>query len=304
MTSTALVTHDPVLQLSAADVARLTWPARLTRLAMLTIRAREIVDYAVTVSAGGREVTAIVVLFSGGNDSTVLAHLFRERATHAAHANTTVGIEQTREFVRATAAELGLPLIEKVTPSPYEELVLASGFPGPGHHWKMYQRLKERALRLVQRELGLRRARVRRGVYLAGRRRDESRRRAAVPLHERDGAMVWASPLAEWTKLDLNTYRLVCRDVPVNAVSDVLHMSGECLCGSFAKPGERDEIAAWYPEAWAPIAALEEKLADRDDLPAHAKRWGWGATRIAAERGSHLERRIGALCSSCEGEAP
>lgn len=103
----------------------------------------------------GRRHVATAVLFSGGNDSTVLAHLFREHATHAIHANTGIGVEATRQFVRDTCAAWGLPLIEKHPPpgSTYRELVLADGFPGPAKHWKMYQRLKERALRAAKNEL-------------------------------------------------------------------------------------------------------------------------------------------------------
>lgn len=58
-----------------------------------------------------REV-ARVILFSGGDDSTVLAHMLRHSATHAAHINTGIGIEQTRQFVRDTCAQWRLPLLE------------------------------------------------------------------------------------------------------------------------------------------------------------------------------------------------
>lgn len=64
---------------SAADVARITH---------LVTKAHDLLDQAIEehVHADGRFVKDIVVLFSGGNDSTTLAHLFRERATRAAHA--------------------------------------------------------------------------------------------------------------------------------------------------------------------------------------------------------------------------
>ena len=123
-------------------------------------------------------------------------------------------------------------------------------------NFKMYQRLKERALRQAQRELVTDPLRER-VVFIAGRRRAESKRREAVPIHERIGSAIWVSPLAFWTKLDLNTYRLMHRDVPVNPVSGLLHMSGECLCGAFAHPGELDEIAEWFPGTAEEIRQLE-----------------------------------------------
>lgn len=274
------------------DVSRLTGPQREGRVVALTERAYQILDRAIEVHAEGRRVVAEVVLFSGGNDSTTLAHLFRGRATHAAHANTTIGIEETRQFVRDTCDAWGLPLIEKLPPVTYQELVLERGFPGPGQHFKMYQRLKERCLRQVRADL-IHDSRRERVVFIAGRRRDESARRADVPFYEREGSTVWASPLAEWTKLDLNTYRLMHTDVPRNKASDLLHMSGECLCGSFAKKGELDAIAEWFPIEPARIRELERRIADRADIPAARRKWGWGAYREAKPS------KLGPLCTSC-----
>jgi 3'-phosphoadenosine 5'-phosphosulfate sulfotransferase (PAPS reductase)/FAD synthetase len=285
-------------------VARLTRPEREARVQRLVSEADHILLRAIDqhVLRDNREVAAIVTLFSGGNDSTVLAHLFRERATHAGHANTTIGIEQTREFVRNTCAEWGLPLLERTSKSEadsYRSLVLDQGFPGPGHHFKMFQRLKERAIEQMQRELvgNPYRQRV---IFLAGRRRDESQRRAAIPESERNRSKVWVSPLVNWTKLDLNTYRLMHDDVPVNEVSDLIHMSGECLCGAFASPGERAEVSAWFPDVFEVIAALEAEIADRDDIPVHRRTWGWGADPAVVRATRTKASKTGALCTSCD----
>ena len=40
---------------------------------------------------------------------------------------------------------------------------------------------------------------------------------------------------------------------------DILHMSGECLCGAFAHPGELEEIRAWFPNEYERIKALERR---------------------------------------------
>lgn len=275
-------------------VARLTRGDREKRVQALIHQAFEIYDEALAVHAAGREVVATCLLYSGGNDSTTLAHLFRPRADYAVHVDTTIGIERTRTFVRDTCEEWGLPLLERRPPEDYRALVLAHGFPGPAMHWKMYQRLKERALRGVVRELGAGRSRTKAVVFLAGRRRSESARRTTIVDHERDGATVWVSPLVNWTKLDLSTYRLMAGDVPVNPVSDLLHMSGECLCGAFAKPGELDEIGYWFPEVAAGIRALEGEVR----AAGHAEplcRWGHGEGRKPKQ-----VAMVGMLCSSCE----
>lgn len=288
-------------------VARLSPTDRERRVEKLVEQANRIVDQAVAVHLDGRQLVASCLLFSGGNDSTVLAHLMRPRVTHAVHCNTGIGIEETRQFVRDTCAGWGLPLLERHPPagSTYRELVLAHGFPGPGHHFKMYQRLKQRALEQVQREMVLnpRRQRI---LFIAGRRRTESRRRAGteprakrtgggqifVPLHERKKSAIWASPLALWTKLDMNTYRLMAGDVPVNAVSEILHMSGECLCGCYAKVGELDEIRMWYPDTAKEIDALQSEVAAA----------GWEEPRCTwgHRTGGAPPRRTGMLCTSCQ----
>ena len=287
-----------------AEVLRMTRPEREARVRALVLESHAILDRAIEqhIDRDGKALSEIVVLFSGGNDSTVLAHMFRERATYAAHANTTIGIEDTRQFVRDTCKAWRLPLAEQTPPNVadhYRALVLAHGFPGPAQHFKMYQRLKERALRAIQADLvgDPRRNRI---VFLAGRRRDESARRSNVVESERIGSAVWVSPLVHWTKADLTTYRQLRGDVPTNRVSDLIHMSGECLCGSFAKRGEREELRYWFPATFAIIEALEAEIADRDDIPAHRRVWGWGADRSTVSK----DRRVGLLCSSCVADQP
>jgi len=261
-------------------------------------QAHWIVDMAIHrfVTMEGKRLVGRVVLFSGGNDSTILAHLMREQATHFAHCNTGIGIEATRQFVRDLSAEWSIPLIEK-HPGPgntFRELVLDQGFPGPAHHWKMYQRLKERGLRQVRAEL-VKRGRSERVLFLAGRRRAESARRTArgIPEMERDGAVVWVSPIVHWTTADMQEYRQRF-DVPRNEVSDMLHMSGECLCGAFAGRGELDEIGFFFPDVKEEIEALEAEVAALGIHEPKRCRWGWGAGIADGTEES------GPLCSSCD----
>lgn len=291
---------DAEIPTPADEVAALRPAQREERVWQLMGQAQRIVNTAIDTHLDGRVLSAKVVLYSGGNDSTVLMHLMRQlgHATHAAHANTTIGIEDTRVFVRSTCAQWGIPLVEKYPPISYRDLVIAHGFPGPGHHYKMYQRLKERCLRQVRNEF-VTDHRTQRVLFIAGRRRAESARRStfrasgkhAVPLHEREGSTIWASPLALWTALDMNTYRRMNPGVPTNPVTEMLHMSGECLCGSFAKEGELEEIRFWFPAMAAEIEALQEAVAAVGWTEPHC-RWGHMA------KGKSV--RTGRLCSSCE----
>lgn len=261
--------------------------------------ALRIVDEAIAVHLEGKELVGKVVLFSGGNDSTTLLHLMATygKATHAAHANTTIGVERTREFVRETAAYYALPLIEKSGPKSYADLVLeAEGFPGPAMHFKMYQRLKERALREIRKEL-VTNGRKQRVLYIAGRRRSESDRRAGIPEHERIDSVIWASPFANWTKADLDEYRARHpKTLPRNPVADDLGMSGECLCGAFAEPGEFERILAIDPEVAQEIVDIEATLHARG-LDSPRCKWGWGAYRADPDG---QPPKTGPLCSSCD----
>ncbi|MGL5823688.1 MAG: phosphoadenosine phosphosulfate reductase family protein [Nocardioides sp.] len=303
------------LALDGRQVARLTRTQREDRVGRLVEHSLALLDHAIeeSIVAEGKRLAATAVLFSGGNDSTVLAHLFREVATHAVHAKTGIGIEQTRQFVRDVCGAWGLPLVERHPPtgSTYRDLVLDQSFPGPGHHFKMYQRLKERCLRQARNEL-VPSPRTHRVVFLAGRRRNESARRANVPAVERDGSVVWVSPLVFWTAPDMVTYRLLAGDVPHNEVSALIHMSGECLCGSFARAGELEEIGFWFPGVRAEIEALEAEVRATGKVPPWKARWGWGSDKetiaklrksgYAVERIAALLARSasGPLCSSCD----
>ena len=275
-----------------AVIAELTCEQRDVRVSNLVKQAHEIIDRAWEL-ADGRMRAAWCILYSGGNDSTILAHMMRGRADYAVHANTTIGVEDTRQFVRDTCQAWGLELIERTAPQSYRDLVLERGFPGPAMHFKMYQRLKERALDQVRSEL-VTNSRRQRVLFIAGRRRAESKRRTNIPLWETDGSVIWASPLAMWTKEDMGVYRAIAaRDgdpVPFNSVSDALGMSGECLCGAFAQDGELDRIRLWYPDTAAEIDRLEADV-KAAGIKEPFCRWGHG-------QGKPTEK-TGPLCTSC-----
>lgn len=293
------------LKVSPDDVARMTKSERERRVRELLGMSHWIVDRALEKYFVKHRVAAMAIMYSGGNDSTTLAHVFRNRADLAIHANTGIGVEETRQFVRETCATWGLPLMEK-SPKPqdsYRQQVLDVGFPGPGQHFKMFQRLKERCLEQARSEFVIKPHRER-ILFLGGRRRSESARRATITTWDRKRSMCYASPLTMWTKLDLNTYRLMAGDVPVNQVSDLIHMSGECLCGAFAEKDELEMIGMWFPKVQAQIEELEALIADREDIPEPRRTWGWGAYRrdlVAMKQQGRF--KSGAMCGSCDDRA-
>jgi 3'-phosphoadenosine 5'-phosphosulfate sulfotransferase (PAPS reductase)/FAD synthetase len=239
---------------------------------------------------------ATFLLVSGGNDSMVVLDALGDQADAVLHVNTGIGIPETTEFVREQVAASGLPLIEAHPPVPYEELLpLFGGFPAPtykGHRF-FYRNLKERAMRAVFREHGMRRGWRGRFLLLSGIRKDESSRRmgAATATH-RDGCQVWANPLLDVTNGGMAAYRAE-HAVPQSAVAAKIHMSGECLCGSFAHPGEREELRFWFPEFIERIEGMEERARAKG-----LRRCEWGAKWIGDDV-STLVRSPGPLCSHC-----
>lgn len=297
-------------------VVRLTRSERETRVRALIELSRKKFQQAIDEHTVGKEIAGICSLVSGGNDSYTVAHMFRDIATHQVHANTGTGIEATREFVRTTAAQWGVPLIER-SPAPgsgYFDLVRGNvmahsrktgqlvqawpgGFPGPAAHATMYQRLKERGLERVPHDFGISGSRTARVVFIAGRRRPESKVRSTIPYADPRGTVLWVSPLAVWHKADLRAYRLLHSNVPQNPVAQVLGMSGECGCLANATAGEPERWRTAYPDDpfIREVNAVETEIADRPDIPAHRKRWGWGGDYDDPDEVEEMSRN--SLCS-------
>lgn len=255
---------------------------------------------------------AVRALFSGGHDSLTATGIAfrwaRKRGIdlRAAHINTQTGIPETSEFVRQTCRDQGWPLRElkpegqKVRGKPiprgmtvYEALVLEFGFPGPAQHGMMYQRLKERCLRQLVKE-GKRR-RGDRVMLVTGVRQQESvRRMRHVERVQRDGALVWAAPIWNFSKKQCHEV-MDAQGLPRNPVVDILHMSGECLCGAFSRRGEMKELEDWYSDVAARLHALEEQVEAKG---LRAAVWG-GRHQLLEVHRDQMKLEVGPLCSSC-----
>jgi 3'-phosphoadenosine 5'-phosphosulfate sulfotransferase (PAPS reductase)/FAD synthetase len=212
-------------------------------------------------------------LYSGGHDSGVALHILSRHPAFsgAVHIATGIGIRATRRHVYETCKAFGWPLLiyRPRADNRYHKFVLEHGFPGPAQHGRMYQRLKERSL-----DRHIARFKTRwndRVMLVSGCRETESRRRmgTAEPVQV-DGCSVWVAPCVSWTLDDQSRY-MAKHSLPVNPVKELLCMSGECLCGAFARGrNELEEIALWYPRAAAEIEDLQER-ASAAGVPC---RWG------------------------------
>lgn len=230
----------------------------------------------------------VIGLFSGGHDSLTACHIASRHPafSYAAHLNTGIGVKETREFVRKTAASRGWNLREYFAlkcGQDYADIVAKYGFPGPGQHSTMYRRLKERTLRVAIREAKEGHPRRSTVLLISGVRFQESQRRMGYkePV-TREGSKIWVNIINDWSKLDCGRY-MQDNGIPRSPVVDLIHKSGECLCGSFAKPGEFEELEMFFPETAAHIKSLK---------CGKGRSWGWGANGKQAAA-------PGPMCSSC-----
>lgn len=238
--------------------------------------------------------THIFTLLSGGHDSMTSTKIGQEWAEDrdlivpVAHVNTGTGIQErhvvgtglkdTRSHVIDLCQTHEWSLIELHPPRSYESLVMEMGFPGPGFHDRLaYPRLKERCFRTLKR-MAPEGSQV---MFISGVREEESVRRTEhVERIQDTPGIVWAAPLWNWTKQDCALF-IADRGMPRNQISDVLHISGECLCGAMARKDEMADL-----EQWVPIRAQElHDLEDRAEAAGlRACRWGKRPPRVAREQ--------------------
>jgi 3'-phosphoadenosine 5'-phosphosulfate sulfotransferase (PAPS reductase)/FAD synthetase len=205
----------------------------------------------------------VYAMFSGGHDSVCSTHVAAQMPGFkgVVHINTGIGIADTTKYVRDTCKAFGWHLWEVRPEVEYEDLVMErGGFPsGSASHNSMLFYLKQKPLRqFVQRIKSQRSDRV--GLVTGVRRQESSRRMnsgIAVPVR-RDGAMVWLNPILDWSDKDKNAY-MEKHGLPRNEVTDLLHRSGECLCGALARREELRDIIGWYPVEGQRIMDLEKR---------------------------------------------
>ena len=238
-------------------------------------------------------------LLSGGHDSIVATHLASQHPRFAGvvnHIATGIGSQYTLRFVESLCDAQGWELRVWTSKETYEKFVRERGFPGPGrHHW-VYVRLKDRCVREITRGKARR-------VLVTGCRKEESVRRMGhvepVKIGEIEGGKVvnrkriWTAPCHDWTKAEQQLY-MDEWGLPVNRLKVLIGMSGECFCGAFAAPGERDLIREHAPDVEEEIVRLTEIA---KECGTHCE-WGTRPPKDAK-----IAVQSGPLCSSCDRRA-
>lgn len=248
---------------------------------------------------------AILVMVSGGSDSLTaytVAHELGVPISGIAHVVTGTGIPETTDWVRTWAATQPYPYFEANAGTAYEDYVLRKGFFGRGQtaHAYAYHLLKaEHFRKLISRHFR-QRQRGRRILLINGARSSESDNRM-FKLNGEDiqqegkNQNYWVNLIRHWSKNDCLHY-LGHKGVELNTVTQVLHRSGECMCGTTQSLEERQEASFWFP-GWG------KQL---DDLERRVKcqfAWGWGEDTpkgVAQEKAGQLPLPgFQPMCSTC-----
>src|SRR5262245_58615456 len=88
---------------------------------------------------------------------------------------------------------------------------------------------------------------------VTGIRKQESQRRMGAGISEpvrrdpKNTRITWVSPILDWSKIDCGRF-IEKQGLSRNRVVDLLHRSGECLCGAMAAAREIREIGRWFPD--------------------------------------------------------
>jgi 3'-phosphoadenosine 5'-phosphosulfate sulfotransferase (PAPS reductase)/FAD synthetase len=256
-------------------------------------------------------------------DSLTACHLASTYAPQfdgCAFINTGTGVDETRDYVIATCSQFNWLLRELHPPVSFEEIVLRWGFPGPAGHTVIYNRLKERPLRVLVRDnkpstcqlCGWPRKNhgspsnlkfpcghsfVHQNVMLVtGVRKQESDRRMGhIVAMQKEGCRIWVAPLVNWDQTDRYHY-ITQNNLPNNPVTDILCRSGECNCGCYAKPGEMAELEQYYPKTALYLHGLEAKA---KEAGVHCV-WGTRPPKEGVKKVN--ENSVMGLCWSCNAK--
>lgn len=261
----------------------------------------EMAHRAIDVAVRRYKPVAVFGMFSGGHDSLCAVHIASQHPAYTAtvHLNTGIGIAETREYVWNTSHVFDAPFVEYAAEDQgqhYDEIVLANGFPGPYAHRFMFTRLKERPLRQLMRDHPGGNV-----LLINGARRAESQRRTGNVrrIFQKQGRTVWVAPIAEWEAAHKNRY-IAMHDLPRNEVSDLMHMSGECLCGAFAHPGELEEwetFGGHLPGVRQTVARIRRLERECEKRGIHCS---WNDPPPAATDSDPSQLEAAPLCTSCE----
>lgn len=268
--------------------------------------ALRVIDKAFALSPVVRHFGVMFPLYSGGYDSWCACFAASQHPRFVGnvwHIDTGIGSRKTRNYVNETSDWYDWELNVLKSRWTYERFVKTLGFPGPGAHQWVYNKLKERCVCMIDK---LSKGHV---ILVTGCRSHESVRRMGHvepikvgEISKETGKVtktnrVWIAPCHDWTDEEQREF-ILYHHVPRNPVKDsILAMSGECFCGAFARPNEREMIKAVCPDVDKEISRLEV-IARENGIKEENCTWG----RRDRKKGIEVVE-TGPMCNSCDRKA-
>ena len=227
----------------------------------------------------------LVGLFSGGKDSLVACHTLWKQGllNEILYCKTGIGLVENFEYVLKTCNKYGWKLNVE-TPEDrfsYENFVRRFGFPHAGIHSTVMGHLKWFSMRRF--------AKNKPCVFVSGVRRNESKRRLGKHkdyVFNPEPNITFMNPIFDWSTAQVWEY-INDNSLEICPVYKTLHLSGDCLCGSFAESHESRLITMFHPELAEQIKSLERK---------YGGSWGNDVSVSGASQETKLESFI---CSEC-----
>lgn len=176
----------------------------------------------------------------------------------------------------------------------FENYCKKYGFPHAGQHNQVMRWLKSKALVAFALSQTKPKERI---AFISGVRHKESSRREVnaqiIGVSEDTPRIIWIAPVYYWTTEQ--AYAFVRKhEFELSESYTMLHISGDCLCGAFAKKEEAYLIKQFYPDTGKQIAEIE-KVANREHKG--LKHWGNGASMHVVQNQKELQSFA---CGDCE----
>ena len=274
------------------------------------LEPKEILDQAINDEG----IDSFYVGYSGGKDSGIAldytAKYFPDNFKGVIFADTGIGTQATIDFVKNYCKERNYPLnivkpenvIRKKDSIPfsYENLVMRWGFPTYSGHRIVMQQLK---LFPIRQFIHQRKKSGERPAIISGIRKKESARSKNKkwfnPIDKDAGnQLIFVKPLYYKSNNWVMRY-FIENDIKRSPVYETLHISGDCLCGCFAKKDEAKLIQMFHPDVYQKIINLEKKF---NSIPNHKyKKYSkWGNTNMKSITEVEAQTNIESfICSDC-----
>lgn len=244
--------------------------------------------------------TDFYVLYSGGKDSSSVAHFIAENYPDnfkgVVFTNTGISSPITRKFALDYTKKMGWNLTMTWAHKTYYDIVMRGGFPAPAYHRIVMGYLKSQSWR---RFMDSKLQAGEKACFISGVRKKESMVRDKIKFYTKkpidvDGRMVFAKPFLYKNGEQLYQY-FIENGLKKSPAYEWANKSGECWCGCFSGGVfEIKMIEKYDPFLFKTIKWLEKEL-QLHGTPTAKKRplWGLSVGTVNSEDQLDLESFFG-----------